>query len=568
MSSLVKKTIKGQQYYYIVDSQRVDGKPRIVNQLYLGSVESVIDRLKESKGAVSPVYSSVFDFGDVAALYDVAERLGIVKLIDDIAPKRNQGISIGSYLLIAAINRAVNPTSKANIEQWYTKTILQKILPVPKKQLSSQRFWDNMNIWTEEKILKFEEVFVSFIVQQYNLPIKCLVYDATNFFTYIDTDNGKAEIAQRGHSKEKRNDLRIVGLSMMLSAEDEIPLFYEVYKGNTPDSKQFAQAVRKLKEQYRSVFGQEADVTLVFDRGNNSQDNISLLEEGNVKFHYVGGLKRNQCKGLYEIPKEDYQKLHGDEFGDTSAFQTKFQAFGKEMTAVITHNPKLTHGQLKGILRNRAKCREKLKELQENLEQWETGIKKKGKRPTKESIQKKIAAILATEYMEELFVIKWDESKRLPAFSFTMPESRLLELEERELGKTVLFTNREGWSNEKIVQTYRSAWRIESAFRQMKNTDHLSVRPMWHWTDQKIKVHIFYCVLAYRLCCILKRELRENGIDLSINRILEMLGDKQQLVHYYQQKRGLRENYSMTKCDEITEQIIKVQHLEKYQLKS
>lgn len=172
--------------------------------------------------------------------------------------------------------------------------------------------------------------------------------------------------------------------------------------------------------------------------------------------------------------------------------------------------------------------------------------------------------------MKELFVIDWGQAdtRIYPYFHFETPEEKLLELEERELGKTVLFTDQKDWDNERIVHAYRSAWRIEAAFRQMKDTSHLSVRPMWHWTDQKIKVHIFCCMLAYRLCCILKREIREKGIEISMNRLLDCLSDKKQVISYYQKKRGLKEIYSMTMTDNTTEQIISLQGLNKYILKS
>jgi transposase len=62
---------------------------------------------------------------------------------------------------------------------------------------------------------------------------------------------------------------------------------------------------------------------------------------------------------------------------------------------------------------------------------------------------------------------------------------------------------------------------MESSFRQLKDTDHLTVRPIFHWTDNRIRVHIFICVLGYRMCCLLRKELAEKGIVLSINRILE-----------------------------------------------
>lgn len=572
VSSLVKKTIKGKQYYYIVDSKRIDGKPKIVNQVYIGSVEAVIESLKESKAAVTPVYSEVLDFGAIAALYDVAQRLDVVGRIDAIAPKRNQGLSVGTYLLIAAINRAVNPLAKAGIEKWYAGTILSKLIPVSKNQLDSRRFWDNMDRLSEDDMAAFEAGFVPFLIKEYQLDTKCLVYDATNFFTYINTSNEKSELAKRGHCKAKRNDLRIIGLSLMLSGEDEIPLFYETYEGNRPDSKQFAVAVTNLKRRYKDMFGTDPDITLVFDRGNNSADNVSLLynEKGEAFFHYVGGLKANQCKELYDIRKQDYKELVGEEFGQTKACRKRIEAFGREITAVITDNPELTRGQLQGVLENCRKCCIKLEEYQEKLQKWESGDIKKGKKPTRVSAEKKVADILSGEYMKRLFSIEWfeEEKRTYPYFSYCVSEEKLAELEEHDLGKSVLFTDHDEWSNEQIVHAYRSAWRIEAAFRQMKNPEHLTVRPLWHWTDQKIKVHIFCCILAYRLCCILKRELRNKGIAMGINELLERLSDKKQVISYYQKKRGLRESHSTTLGDPVTEEIVKLQGLEQYILKS
>lgn len=571
MSSLVKKTIKGKQYFYIVDSKRVNGKPKIVNQIYVGAVDAVIDMLKDIKGASAPVYSSDFEFGASAALYDLALRLDIVGRIDRIAPKRLQGLTVGQYLLTAMINRALCPVSKSGIEQWYSGSILSRLMPVSKGQLSCQRFWDNMDNWTVQDIRRFEDEFVPFLVRQYGLQTRCLVYDATNFFTYIDTDNEKAGLAKRGHNKEKRNDLRIIGLSLMVTEEDEIPLFYETYEGNRPDCDQFRETAGLLSERYRKMFGEEPDITLIFDRGNNSAESVQLLkgEDGGLNIHYVGGLKQAQCPELYAVPKADYQTLPEEEFRGTSAYRRDIHALGQEVTAVITNNPELVRGQLRGILRNRQKCVQELKELQENLEQWERGEKKKGRKPTRESVEKKISRILSKEYMDRLIIIEWeDEGRKYPQFHASEPESRLLELEEKELGKTVLFTDQTNWETEKIVHAYRSAWHIEAVFRQMKDTAHLSVRPIRHWTDQKIQVHIFCCVQAYRLCRLLKRELSDLGIHMSIDRILENLSEKKQYIHYYQKTRGLRESYSMSKCDDEIEEIICKLGLEKYRLLS
>jgi transposase len=133
--------------------------------------------------------------------------------------------------------------------------------------------------------------------------------------------------------------------------------------------------------------------------------------------------------------------------------------------------------------------------------------------------------------MKEIF--KYELSASMdgtPQLKYKLDETALDLLKSTVLGKTALFTNQYEWSNEEIVAAYRSAWHIEHAFRQMKDTEHLNVRPVYHWTDEKIKVHIFYCVLAYRLCCLLRRELEEIGIHDSMNHILNELNDFKQVT--------------------------------------
>lgn len=74
-----------------------------------------------------------------------------------------------------------------------------------------------------------------------------------------------------------------------------------------------------MKQRYERVSGKHSDVTIVFDRGNNSEDNIALLEEGDFPFHYVGGLKKNQAKELFLIPLSEYTPLSKEAFpGETS----------------------------------------------------------------------------------------------------------------------------------------------------------------------------------------------------------------------------------------------------------
>lgn len=561
---------KYQELMYLCSSYRdANGKPQ-KKATYLGTKEEFYTFLTDVStgkkiGApvnteiAQPLYTEHFELGAVAALYDVGTRLGFVKMIDKIAGKRNQGLSTGFYLLVAIINRAIAPTSKAHLEDWYGHTFLKDMYPIPAGSLSSQRFWDNTNRVTEDVLAQFELKFMTMIVKKYSIHPKCIIYDATNFFTYIDTDNSKASLAQRGHSKEKRTDLRIVGLSVMLSDEDEIPLFYNVYSGNKHDSEQFTESVRILRERYRQVFGTNCEATLVFDRGNNSQNNIDLLEEPfsddgylcsipeqdedtdrNIEkaeychLHYVGGIKRNQCPELFKVPKASFSSSDDPKLKGTTFFTSTCELFGRMMTVVMTHNEKLLEGQMRGIENNLNKCMNNLDALQKSLDLWRSGTRKRGKKPTHDSVQKRINNICSTEFMDSLIAITWiDEANGIPTFKFSFSEASYAELCEHYLGKNALFTDRKDWTAEEIILAYRSAWKIEHTFRRMKRHDYFSVRPIWCWTDQKINVHIFCCVMAIRFCMILRKELGIKGIGTSPEHMLDLLSKKYLYVNYY-----------------------------------
>ena len=129
MATITKRTNKSGTYYYLVESARVNGKPRIVKQIYLGTAEKIataLERTSSEAAIPDPESVAVYDFGAVVALYSVADRLGVSQIIDDIADKRNQGLPVSASILLAAINRAVAATSKNSFFEWFDKTVLYK----------------------------------------------------------------------------------------------------------------------------------------------------------------------------------------------------------------------------------------------------------------------------------------------------------------------------------------------------------------------------------------------------------------------------------------------------------
>ena len=219
MASLIKKKIGGKAYYYARECKRVDGRPKIVWQKYLGKAEDIV-RCMTDAGAPEPAQPQealIAEFGAVAALYDLAERLQIAATIDRHVPKSGPGPGVGTYLLVAILNRCVAPCSKSSMADWFEKTALRRWVNVEARQLSSQRFWDNMDRVSGEAVVKIEQEITARLVREFEIDLRQVLFDATNFFTFIDTFNERATLPQRGKSKEGRQSLRIVGVARFLA---------------------------------------------------------------------------------------------------------------------------------------------------------------------------------------------------------------------------------------------------------------------------------------------------------------------------------------------------------------
>jgi transposase len=116
------------------------------------------------------------------------------------------------------------------------------------------------------------------------------------------------------------------------------------------------------------------------------------------------------------------------------------------------------------------------------------------------------------------------------------------DLQHTLLGKTILFTDRADWSDEQIVRGYRSQSHVEAAFRSMKDPHYLTFRPTHHWTDQKLRVHALYCVIALMITSLLRRQLAKAGIPVSLARMIRTLADIREvsLVYHVADAKSLR----------------------------
>jgi len=550
MASLTPKIIGGHTYYYARYCQRVDGKPKIVRQVYLGKIDDLVAAAEHAQRPPQPLEAEVAAFADSAALFDIAQRLDLVQLLDSILPpKRHQGVSVGTYLLLAAINRAVSPTSKLQFADWYRQTVLPRLLPVDPAALSSQNFWNHMDLVTAEHVLECEKQITQRLIQRFQLDLRALVYDGTNFFTYINTRT-PAELPQRGHNKQKRGDLRQVSLGLLVSADFHIPLFHKVYAGNVNDSTEFQSITEELSTHYRQLAESCDHITLVFDKGNNSQEAFDSLQ--NTPLHFVGSLVPSQHSELLTISRKQFRTLTQLGLEGVEAHRAQKKVFGQARTIVVTFNQNLYDGQLQGLTAHLGKARRKLRDLQTHLQRRRDGNVKGGKAPTLDSLKKQIHAICSAQFVEKILQAEVQPLGKGMELTFRTDQAALDRLCRIQFGKTILFTDNADWTDEQIVLAYRSQYHIEDAFKQMKNPHFLGWSPMFHWTDSKIQVHAFYCVLALLLTSLLQRELAQKGEPLSINRMLEELGGIRETLIVFPRRQGQRKATTATCLTRMT----------------
>ncbi len=563
MASIIGKTINGHTYYYLREVARVGGKPKIVSQRYLGKasdIEAAIDGAQ-----MMPDRTRHLGFGDLAAVWSMLERVRVADIVDEVvgARRSDAAASVGTYIALAVANRIVDPCSKRAFAEWWQTTCGDRVVKVPTSALDHRRFWDAMDSISAEQLQEIERRIVAHVVAEFGIEMTGLVLDMTNFATHIDTANDRAPIAQRGHAKQKRNDLRLVGLGLIVSIDGGIPLVSHPYAGNRPDVTQFPELVKELAVRFGAAGGDDQDLTLVYDAGQNSEDNYELVDGliEDLPLHFVSSLPPSDHPDLLAVPKARYKTVDKERFGGLRAFETRKVVFGAERRIVVTYSPTLRDKQSQGFDQTGAKARRQLAELAARLARGKT-------RKPKDSVEAEIAQILKPRWLSR--VISTSLSGESPAdlrlIWRTKPKARDA-LEEEAFGKRILFSDkdRDLASAAVIVADYRSQEHAEADFRQMKDPKVVSFSPMFHWTDHKIRVHVFYCVLALMVARLMVREANRAGLHISVRAVLKTLAGIEETVLLYQGDRGRpRARRTLTELDPTQQRLYDLFGLETY----
>ncbi len=530
MASIVGKRRGKQTYYYLVESARVGGKPRIVSQQYLGSADEVAAKLSEP-GAGRPHRSAHKRFGDLAAVWSTLVRLDVIGIVDEVAPRyANAAASVGTYLALACANRIVDPCSKRGFADWWETTAGPRWVKLNRAAVDHRRFWDAMDRLGEVQLREIETRLGRAMVSEFGLDLTGLALDMTNFATFIDTGNERAPIAQRGKAKQKRTDLRLVGLALVVTRDGGVPVISHAYPGDRPDVTQFTTVIDALVTRYRDLLTGVESLTVVYDAGQNSSDNHTVVEAQGIGF--VGSLPPSDHPGLLAIPARDYCSVDPDRYPGLTYLDTTVTALGVTRRAVITHSANLHAKQSRSLDQTLATARRRLAELAARLARGRT-------RRDRAAVEAEIATICKPRWVSEILTVTLTgEAPAALRLSWHTDTRARVRLEARLFGKRILFTNRD-WPVPDVVAAYRSQSDAEFGFRQLKDPHVVSFSPMHHWTDSKIRVHVFYCVLDLALAHLMRRHAAQAGLHLSVRELLdELAGIEETVLLYHDGGRG------------------------------
>jgi len=547
MASLYPKKIGGKTYWYLREMGRVDGKPKMISERYLGTAAEIAAAVEGAQASALPERTRHLAFGDAAAGWGMLEDLGVAAVIDEVTGSRPAGarLSAGTYLALAALNRLVAPCSKAAFADWWKATAGDRFTKIGAPALDHRYFWDAMHAVTAGQLEEISRRIAVRIVQSSGVDVSSVALDMTNFATFIDTANGKAPIAQRGKAKQKRSDLRLVGLGLVVTRDGGIPLTWHAYPGDRPDVTQFPAMTDQLPGQYQAVCAAAgvpagaADMTVVFDAGQNSAGNFARLAGAGL--HYIGSVPASGCPDLTALPATARSIIDKDRFGGLTACDTRREAYGAKRRAILTHSPELHAAQAAGFTGTTlAKAGKKLDELAAALARGKT------RRP-RDKVEAEIEAITAKPWVRR--VITWQLSGEQPPdlrLSWSVDPGAREALEEEIFGKHVLITSHDDWPAAEVIAGYRSQSEAEFSFRQLKDPHVVSFSPMHHWTEHNIRVHVFTCVLALQIAHLMRRKAASAGLRLSVRQLLAQLAGIGETVLIYPSTGGRPKARRMT----------------------
>jgi len=513
------KKKKGRPYLYVREIARVNGRPKVISQTYIGSPEKVASLATGQGLDIKELKAE--SFGALWLADQIDRDIDICAVIDAVVPKaaREKGPSIGEYFLYCVWNRMIEATSKNNLSEWYKRTAVQHIRPVDLSELTSKRYWEKWNRVGEEALKQITYNFFRRVWQAESPDADCLLFDTTNYYTFMSSHT-ESKIACRGKNKDGRHHLRQVGLGLLVARGTKLPLYYSAYPGNLHDSKHFESVMDEMFGVVCGLDKTKERLTVVIDKGMNSEGNYTWIDD-HARVHFITTYSTYFAQGLATVPLDRFEPA-GTEANKNLpieecqlAYRTKGSYWGKERTVIVTYSPRTARkkahtfeSKLEVVRQQLLKMRSKVKA---GAPHWKNS----------DDIKERYLRLCERLHLSSsLFTLEFKQSSNGLAMSFRKDAYQVSQ-KELMFGKNIIITDNVDWSTKDIIEASLDRWQVEDRFRLSKNDDLVGVQPIRHWTDSKIRCHLFTCVVAMTYLRRIELKLRSAGINRTAEHVME-----------------------------------------------
>ena len=517
------KKKNGRPYLYVREIARVNGKPKVVSQVYIGSPDRVASLAAGREGEERQL--KVQEFGALWLAQQMDNDIDVASIIDDVIPRtRNEtGPSVGEYFLMTIWNRMVDTVSKNRTADWYEHTAIQQIRPVEIEELTSQRYWEKWDRVSEKALDEITRRFFAKLWKVESPEADCLLFGTTNYYTYM-ASNTPSDLAHRGKNKDGKHHLRQVGLGLMVSRDSRLPLYYRVYPDNLHDSKLFQALMDKMFEVACSLNKTKERMTVVIDKVMNSQDNYAWIDE-HARIHFITTYSTYFAQDLAATPLDRFEPVdteknrHLEHEGYPQerimAYRTTGEFWGKKRAVVVTYNPRTARKQAYSMDSKMEEIRQELllmrSKVRDKAPHWRDG----------DAIRQRYLHLCERLHVpSDLYAIECNDTKDGLSMSFRKNAHRV-SLKYSLFGKSIIITDNTDWTTSEIVDANSARWEVEDRFRQSKHDDLVGTLPIRHWTDSKIKCHLFTCVVAMTYLRRLELKLQAFGIKRTADNVMQ-----------------------------------------------
>jgi hypothetical protein len=510
VASVIGKRIGGRTYYYLAESARVDGAPRVVTQRYLGTAEEIA---RAVPGAAEPGAARYRTYGDVAAVWATLGRLDFVRRVDEIAGSQRAKTTLGVHLAVAVLHRATAPD--VPLGQWWSDGAARDLVrPRPAKStIDTSAHWRALERLTPERIARIETVVAEAVLDLLGEDRATLAVDVPQFAAFTAADCTLPSACQGV----------LAGAGLVVTRDGAIPLTSRVYRRDDGTAPTFAELAGELRSRHPA-----SEVTLVFHAGQAAQLDLGARRSFSG---FIGSVPLADHPELLVQPASARRRVDPERFAGLDALDTHAVVDGVRRRVILTHSATLHAAQSRAFADELATATRELDGL--------AGALAAGThRGDRAKVHAEIGRVTRGRRIERVLTANLNGGRpgeiRLER---RIDPAALARLDEEFFGKQVLVTDRD-WPVAEVVTAYRARTHLESTFRWLTGPAATGPTPRWEWTRHRIAVHALVSVLAATVTHLMRRDADRAGMNLSVRELLDQLAGIGELVLKYPSKGG------------------------------